>query len=616
MKNPVVEEIKRFLASTPPFNMLNSRDLYNLAKSVKISYYPRRSMIFSSEMKRPLDKLFVILKGSVSLTDPKTMEVVELLTQGDIFGVTSFLMRTPPFLNAEAVEDTILYEIPRDVFEPILKENNEIYRFLIGALRSRAAKTATVRTEKPWYYPLAHTKIRDIVLKKPVTCSIKSTLREAIEKMYQEGVSSIVIVKDDHPLGIITDTDIKRIVALDLNLNRRVDSFMSSPVWTVDYEASCLDAYMQMLKHNIKHLVVLEKGRIKGVITMRDIMLQEFYNPYYMIRDIEKMSTLEDLARTRGRLEGLAQQLLNRALEFHHISNLITLITDKLINKVISMAKEEVGYTSNDFSFMGFGSLGRKELTIESDIDSGIVFEDGIGEKGRSKILELGKCIMKMLKEIGYLGCEGGFSVDNPKWCKSVSEWLEFFQELTTSPSDKNILLLNILLDFRNVYGREDYVRKLRREVISLTKERPVFVWLLAKDLFKTEIRISPSSIKSKEVKNLLKPIFTGVRLLSLAEGIEETNTLKRISKLHEKGVLSREDKDTIISSYDFLSRLRLKLQLEEIRGEEFKEEIEEKLTRILMRESVKSIKRLQAVIEGYLASKYGVTKEWLLSYG
>lgn len=610
MRNPLVEEIKRFISSIPPFNMLAEKDLEFLASSMKVSYHPRRSFVFTSELKRPLDRVFIILKGSIRLVDPKTDEVVELLTPGDVFGVTSFLMRAPPFLNAEALEDVILYEIPRKIMEQIFESNEEVRKFFFQALRNRAMKAVTVRIERP-LYPLSECKIRDIPLKRPIVCSLKETVKEAIQKMYLNGVSSVVVVKDEYPVGIITDSDVKRIVASGISVNSRVDMIMSSPVWTIDVDSSCLDAYMKMLKYNVKHLVVLEDKKLKGVITMRDLILQEFYNPYYIMKDIEKANTLEDLARIKGMLEELTQQLLNRGLEFHHITYFITYVTDSLIAKVIKMTGIPV---SEGFSFMGFGSLGRKELTMESDIDSGIIYDEQLEEKGR--VLELGRKTIGILKKIGYLKCEGGFSADNPKWCRSIGSWEEFFDRLTKSPKEINILLLNILLDFRNIYGNEGYVKKLRGRVLSWIRERPPVILLLAKDVFGAQLDTDLSSLTSERVKSLLKPVFSGIRMLSLAEGIEETGTVERILKLHEKGVLTDEEKDEIMSSYDYLSRLRLKLQFEELGSGTRVEESERRLRRVLVRESIKSIRKLQNIIEGYLLNKYGVSREWVLSYG
>lgn len=615
VENPLVGEIKRFISHIPPFNMLDDEDLLLIARSVKVTYHPRREVIFSTKTKEPLRRLFIIFKGAVKLTDPKSMETVELLTAEDIFGVTSLLMKRPPFLDAEALEDTILYEIPEEVIERIFKKNDEFLRFFLAALRSRAAKTSTVRVEKPWFYPLAETEIRDLLMRGPVTCDMKSSIREAVRKMSEEGVSSIIVIKGDRPIGIITDADVKRFIAKGISLDKRVYELMSSPIWSIDVNSSCLDAFLEMLKHNVKHLVVLEGPKLRGVITMRDIMLQEFYNPYYIVRDIDKATSLEELARAKGRMEGLARQLLNRALDFQHISGFITLVTDKLIRKTIQMAISEAG-GSPEFSFIGFGSLGREELTIESDIDSGIVYDDDVDEEGRERILKAGKLSIDMLKKIGYLGCEGGFTAENPKWCKPISKWIEFFEGLMKISRDTNLLLLNILLDFRSIYGNETYVKKLRRLVISLFKEKTPFVLLLAKEIFSADLRFDYSAINSKRIKGFLRVIFSAARLLALSEGIEETNTVKRIEALCKKGLITKEERDEILDSYDYLSRLRLELQLEEALGVNKKDKSKVLLDKMLIRESIKAIRKFQGIVERRMFTKYGVTKEWLLSYG
>ena len=48
---------------------------------------------------------------------------------------------------------------------------------------------------------------------------------------------------------------------------------MSRIVVTVDAAAPCFDALVAMMRNNVHHLPVLERGRLRRVITNHDLML-------------------------------------------------------------------------------------------------------------------------------------------------------------------------------------------------------------------------------------------------------------------------------------------------------------------------------------------------------
>ncbi|MFH0847919.1 MAG: CBS domain-containing protein [archaeon] len=464
LENPLIEEIKRFISLTPPFDLLDDSDLFMLASSVRVSYHPRGETIFSATTTEPPRMLFIVFRGAVRLTDPKTPEGFEILMNGDILRPISSCLGVPFRPNAESEEDTILYEIPEELFEKLFEKNREFQRFFLACLSSRFAKTSTVRLEKPSAYCLAVTTVKDLSMKEPVTIDAENTIQEAVMKMSGKGISSVIVLKDDKPVGIITDTNVKRAVSQGFNPNAKASEHMSSPVQSVDTDSNCLEAFSQMLRHSIKHLAVLEGGKLRGVITLQDLMFLEFCNPYYVMLDIDMATSLEQLAQVKARTEGLARQLLNRALDFQHISSFFTLITDRLILRTILMAISKVGGSSK-FSLIGFGSLGREELTVEPILNFGIIYDDDIDEVEKRRITEIGRLSSEMLQEIGYSTNRWASLPNDLNWCKSSSKWEEFFVSSVEKNANK---FSSELLDFRPIYGEEKYVETLRKRIISM----------------------------------------------------------------------------------------------------------------------------------------------------
>jgi CBS domain-containing protein len=91
--------------------------------------------------------------------------------------------------------------------------------------------------------------------------------------MVKRNIGSLVVVEAGNPVGIITERDISRCVAKGSKALRiQVKNLMSSPLITVTRSATIQDAVRVMLKHGIRRLPVVEKGKMVGIISDRDVL--------------------------------------------------------------------------------------------------------------------------------------------------------------------------------------------------------------------------------------------------------------------------------------------------------------------------------------------------------
>ena len=76
-------------------------------------------------------------------------------------------------------------------------------------------------------------------------------------------------------VGVISERDVVRAFAKEgaRLVERRVRDFMSRDVVTCGPETSMSDAEKLMNKHRIRHLPVVEGGRVVGMISLRDVMV-------------------------------------------------------------------------------------------------------------------------------------------------------------------------------------------------------------------------------------------------------------------------------------------------------------------------------------------------------
>ena len=114
--------------------------------------------------------------------------------------------------------------------------------------------------------------VKDVMTEAAVTESATDTLRSAAERMWREQTGSLLIVEDGRLAGIITERDILRAVALGAELaTATVDEAMTSEVFTVPPDMPLPDAAREMAARWIRHLPVLAGGQLFGIVSMRDV---------------------------------------------------------------------------------------------------------------------------------------------------------------------------------------------------------------------------------------------------------------------------------------------------------------------------------------------------------
>jgi CBS domain-containing protein len=122
----------------------------------------------------------------------------------------------------------------------------------------------------PAFYDLKR-PVREVMTKKLIGIDSKASFREGVAKMVEFSISSLVITNRDKVVGFITDTDVKRSVASGLTPDIKIEKIMTTDLITVDIIASIREVLETMSKNKIKHLLVTEKGKVVGIITVRDL---------------------------------------------------------------------------------------------------------------------------------------------------------------------------------------------------------------------------------------------------------------------------------------------------------------------------------------------------------
>ena len=116
-------------------------------------------------------------------------------------------------------------------------------------------------------------QIRDIMQKNVITIEHDKTAHEAACLISEKDISFLVIMKDDIPIGVLTESDfVKRLSARDKKASEVIISeIMSNKFRWVNPETEIEDAIQKMLNNNIRRLLILDDDKLVGVLTQTDL---------------------------------------------------------------------------------------------------------------------------------------------------------------------------------------------------------------------------------------------------------------------------------------------------------------------------------------------------------
>jgi CBS domain-containing protein len=127
--------------------------------------------------------------------------------------------------------------------------------------------------EKPNYEPIHKYMTRDVI-----TFTIDQDIVEVIEGMINNGISGAPVLNEKEELvGIITEKDCLRSM-LDVSYHNqmlsksKVADYMSPNPVSITLEHDVLDVADAFLKTNFRRFPVIEKGKLVGLVSRRDIL--------------------------------------------------------------------------------------------------------------------------------------------------------------------------------------------------------------------------------------------------------------------------------------------------------------------------------------------------------
>jgi CBS domain-containing protein len=209
-----------------------------------------------------------------------------------------------------------------------------------------------------------------------------------------------------------------------------------------------------------------------------------------------------------------------------------------------------------------------------TDQDNGIVFDAGQegAESLRQGFLPFAKEVNRRLDECGFTYCKGNIMAGNPELCLSLDEWQAKYQSWLSSTSPQAVLNSTIFFDVRLLYGSNHLVEELVSWLTSRLPGATLFLRFMAMDALRTRPPLGfMNGFQFDQNKTFhgtldLKTYGTRIyvdaaRILALANGIPETSTIERLREASKKNMIAADDIEAIVSGFNHLQRLRLRVQ-------------------------------------------------------
>ena len=594
MQNSFSYHIADFLKEYQPFSLLSDADLLTIAATVKILNLEKNNSLF--EINDVLhDSFYIVASGTMTLTIISDAEetLLNKCYTGDIFGLRPFFAKNNYQMTAKAREESIIYAIPIVSFKPFVNQNADILNFLLESFAvntksSLGRLTNATTISDPTSYN--ENQSGDVLFfqtlnynKVPLCVTTSHTIQQVAQLMTDNLLDNALIVQNNHPIGIVTDSDFRSKIATGkLALSSKIDALMSAPVISVAENISVAEAQLMLLKHQVSHLCVTFDGtnnsHIKGVISEHDIVVSQANNPGVLIKEIKKSQNGKDLKQVRTKLTDIIQSSLEKNIPLTHINAISSEITLAISKRAVELAILELGSPPTEFAWLSIGSQGRKEQLLLTSQDSILIFNDVKVENYRDVkdyFLKLAKKVVVLLEKVGYPESKNGTMASTIFWCKSLTDWSKQYNNWMNTPIETKDEIVSIFFDLELVFGSQKIEDTLTELIYKNTKNNTLFFDFLGNDTlkkpapltffkkFNTEeegVHKGKFDIKTKA----LQPLTDAARLLTLHMNIRGINsTYLRFKQLaitdtkHAEEYLNGAEAFLILSKFRTLEGLK-----------------------------------------------------------
>lgn len=616
------KELLEAVQSHPFFQGVEASTALSLLQDCQYRLYETNEILLHKDTHR--DGLILIVEGIVEVYVERNQEVLEVVQKGELLGFSSLadFLGVPRVLKDEvkvevrAVGQVKALSIPFQVIarrweEPYVRD----YLLTQVAVRLRdvyGSLAEQVQLAREFgENDVFMIRVQDVMTEKVLAVAPHTSIMEAAQQMNKNKTSSVLVMEEGQLLGIITERDmVSRVVAKGTPLTNSTKSIMTKNPFTISRFAYYYDAIAIILNHRIKHLPVVENGKVIGIVTLADLLRKRNKNVMKTIKQIEEAQE-SNLANVKRAIYSIIDTLLQEHVPILKTLDIVTNLYDRLVVRIVQLSVEKLEEQGDiqpgQFAFYQMGSSGRGEQFMLTDQDHFLVYQSDNAHYYQ----KLGEEITRLMETAGYARCKGLMMCSEQQWRGNLIDWEDRLRMWSLQSTRDNLLLAQNFFSYRYVTGSKGVNQQFERMILSLLDRAKIFLYRLAQvereqpiptldQPIRSLFRLEKKTIDMK--KSILFPYHHSLQILSLLHNIPSGTPLERINSLEEKGIISKNFSKDLQEAISQVLTLYVKQRWKQSKkGEELTSIVH--FTRLTSREkeelilSLKTLKELQSLV-------------------
>ncbi|MBI4937816.1 MAG: CBS domain-containing protein [Nitrosomonadales bacterium] len=612
-----------FFAAHAPFDRMEPGHLLWMLDKMSVAYYAEGEVILSPEQ-GVAGRLMVIKQGRVhgeqSVAQASGADAWLELVEGECFPLGALLANRPVTSIYRAGSDTFCYELAATDFNTLLGMSPVFRDFCTRRIANllehskhliQAQYSQSSVEQQSLTSPLSA-----IIRRAPVTCTPGTSVREALALMREHGIGSMVAVDErQSPLGILTLHDVLERIALpQADLDQPVIGIMTTQLSTLPPQALAHEAALAMARHGFRHVLVVENGRLAGLVSEKDLFALQRVGLRQIGASIRNAGSIEVLRLAAADIRRVAHNMMAQGVAPEQLTQFISTFNDLLTVRVIELECAASGLPDTaGLCWLALGSEGRYEQTLNTDQDNALLFSVPAGMTAgqiRHQLLPVAERVNAALASCGFPLCKGQMMASNPQWCLSLEEWKQMFSGWITHGTPEALLHASIFFDFRALYGAQHLADDLRAWLSHAAAANPRFLHQMAQNALRNRppLGVVRDFVVGREHTldlkiNGITPFVDAARIFSLAAGITHTSTIQRLRLSAPKLNIGDAEVAAWIDALLFIQVLRLRHHHEAGRSESCSTALDNlvdperlsELDRRILKEAFRQARKLQA---------------------
>ena len=577
-----LQSLIQLFTQYPPFSSLSPDEMLLLVKRGQLVFYAQGEVI-ASPQQGVCEQLWIVRQGMVRIASVEhdtagqiaEKQVIGMLGVADIFPLGALMGERATSRLYVAAEDVFCVQIDKRDFLQVLHQSDNLRHFVFKGVSSLFGQlyeqTRTSAYERNAAGANLNAPLDSLLSREPITCTPQQSLREVVRQMHEQAISSIVVLEATQPVGIFTLRDLRRIVAQGQSLEQPVSQVMTSTLISLGLQASIFDVALLMAKHRIGHVCVIERGRLYGVVSERDVFALQRVDLVSVSRRLFQAATVDELVAVYRSVQPVLMTMQAHGADAVQLLNMISGLRDHCISRAIALCLQAHPDIDYPFDWVVFGAGARGEQWLYSKQQSGIVFRAenaAQAQQRQAQLVALAEQVVAVLEQCGMQPCQSGKLARNPEYCLPVERWQQRLQHWIKHGGARDLAQQQSLLDQRCVWGEGLEWQAVQQHWLAELQHNPTALRRLKRTVLRYRL---PSAeqlqrfVESQQFvvagqdfrKQGLRVLTQALRVLALEQGCRDSNSLKRLHCLVQRDVVSAESAYALRQAFTYLHLLK-----------------------------------------------------------